>query len=266
MGNSSPATTITINVEPGAKVPIGTKITLTATLNPMPVGDPLPDWWRECLPKKFGAVTGVDWNGLTIEDCVGSPGKYRYEIVLVDLSRQSTVVEFQPPDTAEVTISDPTFDPDKNYSQQMIKATLKVGEKPLGPCAHVCFKERVTSELTEEFEDERLFQLYPGFVDPFPRDCMSEVHGNPGNPAQITMKWESPTLIDVQWFYTNRTISNLVQGLPVGTVVLRATHEYPFYGRRCSGGDWGPLLVKMKKEAKVKEVTFPNGDKVKVLA
>ncbi|MFN9718639.1 MAG: hypothetical protein ACK58L_08105, partial [Planctomycetota bacterium] len=80
-GNAGPATTITINVEPGAKVPIGTKITLTATLDPIPVGDPAPVWYRGCLPKIFGAVTDDNWNGLTIQDCVGSPGKYRYEIV-----------------------------------------------------------------------------------------------------------------------------------------------------------------------------------------
>lgn len=231
----------------------------------MPAGDPLPDWWRECLPKKFGAVTGVDWNGLTIQDCVGSPGKYRYEIVLVDQSRQSTVVEFQPPDTAEVTISDPTFDPDKNYSQQLIKATLKVGEKPLGPCAHVCFKERWTLEVAEEFERDEILTQFEGALDWIPATCVSEVYGNPFDRSQVTGKWESPTLTDVQGLWFDLAYKK-IQGLATGTVVLVASHDYPFYGRRCSGGDWGPLLVKMKKEAKVKEVTLPNGNKVKVLA
>jgi hypothetical protein len=188
---------------------------------------------------------------------------------LVELSngaKASKVIEFLPPDSADVSITGGTFDPASMYSEQTMTATLKVGDKPLGPCANVCFKERWTVEVADEFTGKERFTGFEGRLDWIPSVCRTEVHGDPRDPNKITGKWQSPTLTDINWFYYSVDLYIAIQQIPVGTVVLRQTHEYQFYENRCSGGGWGPLLVKLKKEAKVKEVTSTDGQQVKVLA
>ncbi len=121
--------------------------------------------------------------------------------------------------------------PTRNHQIQKTKLTWN--GKPLGPCAKVCYKETgKTTILVERFRKS----LEVNIKD-FPATCVKKAYGNPNDPNEITMEWDSPYLYDRIWHTWDYDKHMLLQLFGKGTPLATRTHLYEFYGDKC-GVKW----------------------------
>lgn len=252
------------NVSPGVDVPMGTKVELSATTN----GSFNVIRWDAACGGVNPWRTKVDWVGAWIDDCVGVPGPQTYR-ASNSSHTASKVVTFHEPNSAITTIGKvhvtevPQIGIPSRF-QQTMTTTLKWNNVPLGPCATLCYKEKVTIKATY-----LPFKEFLKFDSPdwYPTDCPVDAFGD-SHSLVATMRWRSPDLFDENWWTWNVSRFNHIQDLPLGTVLAERQHQYQFYGKTCDKWQWGPfihtvwldLIVMQAKNAQGNPVPIPNSN------
>ncbi len=144
-----------------------------------------------------------------------------------------------------------------------MKTTLTWNNIPLGPCAQLCYRERVTVVVTPAYR-KPFKSLRFRHIDWIPSTCRKTHYGNWNDPTQITLNWYSPDLYDRNHTPLSLAQLKLLDGIPIGTVLAVRAHQYQFDGHRCDGNPWGPFVYTVKLESRVVEAKDGNGNPIPV--
>ena len=271
-------------------VPMGTKVTMVATHDAAMWASKWRAWCSGCDAGPEASRSLDLWeNKLTIEECVGMPGKQSYECEVSDQSLEkqkgmnTKVVEFLTPDTTTHVLSSTTIDaPDPvpgsppfnaTIFLQKMKVTLKCGNLPVGPCADVCAQEwikvtfinkanymsRLKGLQTRIFPEHRIHWPPCGDMNVWGHKTWGAKYFATAIPRGFSWDWESPTLTDCWMLFFTPDELTIVAGIPLGVPLMKVEHQYRFKGKNCCGKDWKYDSLKVKKQLVARIV---NGVKV----
>jgi len=275
-GGGTPANNnLTVQASPSADLPLGEKVTLT--LQGYDGGT--ISWWRSCPANGFDPAvnagecdcssTELGYPGdPTIFDSLTTAGTWKFEAIVSKTGgtqKASVNVKSNPPNGSDTTIGPlspfkfPTAG-NKQVQYQTMKTTLKWNGTPLGKCAAVCCREKVKIIPNPAYVDKLKFLRFE-HLDWIPTPCLThEYYGDPNDsPGVWTLKWDSPSLLDKNWFYWTLDQWEYIQTLPVGTVLATRQHRYQFEGSICSGFSWGPLNAEIWFEYVIRRVKNADG-------
>lgn len=194
------------------------------------------------------------------------PAHVLFEIKVSNGTRSGSgqlTVQFHEPDDATTTITPvagpwPTQNSPSRLEQGMV-TKLTWNGAPLGPCARLCYRERVTIIVEHAYRKTFRNQWFRQ-TNWIPATCRTTYRGDSANPNLITMNWSSPSLFDRNWVPWTYRQKNLLYNIPLNTVIARRTHQYQFDGHQCDGDPWGPFMHTVKLELRVVESVDKNGN------
>ena len=287
-GETGPKVTVTVTGPDS--VPMGTKVTMVATHDAAMWASKWRAWCSGCDAGPEASRSLDLWeNKLTIEECVGMPGKQTYECEVSDQSLEKQkgknfkVVDFLTPDNTSSVLSatkvstpDPVpGSPPLNATVflQTMKVTLKCGNLPVGPCADVCAQEWIDVKFVNKANYMEPFKhlqtrIFPELHIHWPPCGNMNVWGHKdwganyfatAIPRGFSWDWESPTLTDCWMLFFSPAEMVLVARIPLGKPIMKVDHKYRFKGKNCCGDDW-KVEVMVKKQLIARMV-----DGVKVL-
>jgi hypothetical protein len=229
-------------------------------------GPPLEQTAGECgCAEAPSPGTGFPHNP-AIYDSPVKPGTYVYKAT-VGSDVASASVTIHPPNQATTTIGSihtthwPLPSGGTSYFDQTMTTKLKWNGQPLGPCAKLCYKEKVTIQST----DENLLRfMYFKHSDWIPGQCTVDYYGNPLKPSLATLSWQSPNLIDENWKPWSFSEFKYIQSLEVNTIIATRQHQYQFYGDQCDGWQWGPFVYTVWLDMKIEGAKNSAGSPVPI--
>ncbi len=238
---------------------MGTEVVLKATSN---IQTGTIQWLAECVDVR----TNDDWEGPQIKDCYGIPGSQNYKASVGQIS-DAKVVNFYEPNSGATTIGNihPTYPPafggPSTPFDQTMQTMLKWNGVPLGPCATLCYKEKVTVQSKDRFLRNFLFFRLQDWIPP---QCVVDFYGFHSNPTLASLRWRSPNLFDENTLSWGFDEFKYIQRLQDGTVIAERQHQYQFYGSKCNGWQWGPLVHTVWLDLKVMPAQNANGQPVPI--
>ncbi len=254
-GGQNPGAVI-ITVSPSDEVPMGTKVTLKTIPN--------CNWTAMCEGHNPIRILSIQPTNQIVE-CPPRPGQQMYHVTAPAGAVGDKTVKFRAPDGCS-TIIEPTnrVNPPTNGGppvriEQIMKTTLTWSAQKLGPCAEVCYKEKVTVRTKYKKLSSLNFEL-----NWQPNTCVKEVYGIPAEPALSTMIWISPTLYDRCFDPWSFEEFKFIQSLEVDTVVATQQHFYMFYGKNCDLFNWGPLNKEVWLDLVLKQATDANNQPIPI--